>query len=417
MGITRKTLAAACLLAAVMNSPAARGDAVANTLPSSATPSPLQLEWDARMRQEQVDDDGFGRDASATTLRLRLGLRGQFGHGWSGLLEGAGVAAAGDRYNSGANGHTQYPGITDPRGSQLNQAWLGWHDDVFAATAGRQRLLLDNQRWIGNSGWRQFEQTFDGVALQWRPAADWTLQYDWLDRVHRVAGPDATSALARSRRLDTHLLHATYVRGMQQWTGYAYLHEDRDLPTASTATYGARWTGLPVPGEGGFGWTLEAARQVDYANDPQHFAHAYWLLEPAWTAHGITAKAGWEHLAGDGRHALQTPLATLHVFNGWDDQFNVTPPGGLDDRYLALNGSFGGKRLPAGLGWVVSYHDYHADHGGRYGNEWDASLSLPLAPSLTGLLKVADYHADGYGHDDKKLWVQLEWHGQQALRR
>jgi hypothetical protein len=32
--------------------------------------------------------------------------------------------------------------------------------------------------------------------------------------------------------------------------------------------------------------------------------------------------------------ALRTPLATLHAFNGWADQFGTTPDAGLDDRYL-----------------------------------------------------------------------------------
>ena len=111
----------------------------------------------------------------------------------------------------------------------------------------------------------------------------------------------------------------------------------------------------------GPGWTAEYARQSDYANNPASYRVNYWLLEPSWTGRGLTAKLGWEHLGSDGRHALQTPLATLHAFNGWDDQFLVT-------------------------------------HAG-----------------IRGLLKLADYRADGFGHDDTKLWLQFEWHGRQAL--
>lgn len=404
MNVKRKALSVACLLAAAtLAAPAA-------TLAATDTGSaPLQLEWDARLRHEQVDNDAFARDARADTLRLRLGLRANFGSGWSGLLEGAGVASAGSHYNSGANGRTQYPAITDPRGGELNQAWLGWQGTQFGASVGRQRLQLDNQRWVGNSGWRQHEQTFDALALQWQPAAGWTLRYDWLDRVHRVAGRDALNPLARERKLATHLLNAAYVRGTQQWVGYAYLHEDRDVATASSVTEGLRWSGKPAAG-GGFGWTVEAARQTDYANNPQRFSHGYWLLEPTWTQHGVTAKLGWEHLGGNGRHALQTPLASLHPFNGWNDQFGVIPAGGLEDRYLAVNGKL------SRVGWAVGYHDYRADRGGRYGREWNASLTTPLADGLSGLLEVASYRADGYGRDDAKLWLQLEWRGRQALR-
>lgn len=393
-------LATACLLA-LASAPAWPAD----------TPAPLQVEWDARARHGQVDNDAFARDARADTLRLRLGLRAQFGAGFSGYLEGAGVAAAGGHYNSGANGHTQYPAITDPKGSELNQAYLAWQGNRLGAIAGRQRLLFDNQRWVGNVGWRQHEQTFDAVALSWQPAADWTVRYAWLDRVHRIAGRDAILPTARERKLDTHLLNAAFKHGMQQWSGYAYLHEDRDVATASSATYGARWSGKPAAD--GFGWTLEAAHQTDYANNPGHFSHAYWLAEPAWTVHGITTKLGWEHLGGNGRHSLQTPLATLHAFNGWDDQFAVIPARGLEDRYAAVNGAFGPQ---ARIGWTLAWHDYRADRGGRYGSEWNGSLGYAFSAAINGLLKLASYRADGFGRDDTKLWLQVEWKGVQALR-
>jgi hypothetical protein len=415
MNHARNYLSAACLLA-TLATPAWAGDGTANISEPAASAGPSwQLEWDARLRHEQVDDDAFARNAHADTLRLRLGLHAEFGHGWSGLAEGAGVASAGDGYNSGANGRVLYPTVTDPRGSEFNQYWLRWQGDRFGATAGRQRLLLDNQRWVGNSGWRQHEQTFDAVELRWQPLAALTVRYDWLDRVHRVAGRDALNPLARERKLNTHLLNLAWTQGAQQWGGYAYLHEDRDVASASSATYGLRWNGKALRDGNGLGWTLEGARQVDYANNPQRFAHSYWLLEPSWTQSGITAKLGWEHLGGNGRHALQTPLATLHAFNGWNDQFNVTPAGGLEDRYVGLNGNFGRGDVAGKLTWTVAYHDYRADRGGRYGSEWDASLAFPLAQGFSGLLKVADYRADGFGRDSAKLWLQLEWRGQQAL--
>lgn len=412
MNTNHRMVLAAGLLAAALSGPAVARDSLATT-PASA-PATWQLEWDTRLRQEQVDDDAFSRDARATTLRLRLGLRAQFGSGWSGLLEGAGVTAADDRYNSGANGRTQYPSITDPRGGELNQAWLGWQGEAFGATLGRQRIQLDNQRWVGNSGWRQFEQTYDAIALQWQPARNWTVRYDWLDRVHRVAGPDAINPLARDRQLDTHLLNTAYVRGAQTWVGYVYLHQDRDVRTASTATLGLRWTGSHLENGSGPAWTAEFARQSDYANNPANYAVSYWLLEPSWSLPAVTVKLGWEHLGSDGTHALQTPLATLHAFNGWDDRFNVTPAGGLEDRYLGVNGRFGRGRLAGKLAWAVAYHDYRADRGTRYGSEWDASLTFALAQGLSGMLKLANYRADGLDRDNAKLWLQLEWKGQHA---
>ena len=371
--------------------------------------APWQFEWNARLRHENVDDDAFAQPANATTLRLRAGLRMHFSDHFTALLEGEGIASAGDAYNSGANGRTTRPAITDPEGAELNQAWIGWKDPHVAATLGRQRLLFDNQRWIGNSGWRQNEQTFDAMAVDWQIAPALALRYAWLDRVHRVNGDEALDPLARERDLSTHLVNLGWKHGAQQWVGYAYLHDDQDVASASTMTYGARWTGARLREGNGFGWTLEAARQQDHADNPLSFSHAYWLLEPTFAARGVTYRAGWEHLGGNGVHALQTPLATLHAFNGWADKFTVTPTGGLEDRYLAAGGKFGRDAHAGKFNWAVAWHDYRADTGGRYGSEWNASLGFPVHGPVNGLVKLADYRSDGYARDTRKLWLQLEW--------
>lgn len=389
--------------------------AVASAQSTDQADAPLRVEWNARLRHEQVDDAAYSPHAYANTLRLRLGLRAQIGYGWSYFIEGAGTASAGEKYNSGANGQVHYPTITDPKGAELNQAYVAYQGEAVSAKVGRQEVMLDNQRWIGNVAWRDFEQTFDAVALQWRPDAHWTLRYDWIDRVNRVAGPDALAPLARDRHLDTHLLNASWSLGRQQVTGYAYLHKDKDVATASTATYGARWTGK-TPVDGGLGWSVEGAHQYDYANNPLNISQSYWLVEPSWTQWGVTGKLGWESLGGNGHTALQTPLATLHAFNGWDDQFLVTPVNGLRDAYATLNGNLGSQGWAHKVGWVVSYHDYHSDRSSiHYGNEWDASVSMPVLTGLNAMVKVADYRADHFAHDDTKLWLQLEWTGKQAL--
>jgi len=131
-----------------------------------------------------------------------------------------------------------------------------------------------------------------------------------------------------------------------------------------------------------------------------------WLLEPCWSVRWITAKLCWEQLGGNGVPALQTPLATLHAFNGWDDQFLTTPAGGLADRYLAVSGKFTPGVLAKRLAWAVGYRDDHAVTGGEYGREGDASLGVPLGGGVKALVKVAHDHANGFGHDDTKVWLQ-----------
>lgn len=374
---------------------------------ATSAAKPVSFEWNLRLRTEHVEDDAFARDANATTLRVRAGLRFRLGHGFGALVEGEGIADAGDGYNSGANGRATRPAITDPEGAELNQAYLGWKNAAFGVTVGRQRLLFDNQRWIGNSGWRQNEQTFDAVSADWKIASDWSARYAYLGRVHRVAGDNALDPKARQRNLDSHLAELAWKHGVEQVSGYAWLHEDQDVASASTATVGVRaLTDLVRDGKG-FGLALELAQQRDYANNPLDFSHRYWLVEPAYTVGGTTLRAGWEHLGGNGTHALQTPLATLHAFDGWADKFLVTPAAGLDDRYLGAGGKLGAAKQ---YDWQVAWHDYRADTGGaHYGREWNGSFGFPVAKGVRGLLKVADYQADAFARDTLKAWVQLEW--------
>ena len=197
------------------------------------------LEANLRARQEQVRDAAFAHDADATTLRLRAGLHGRFANGWEALVEGEGIASAG-AFNDGSNGRTAWPVVADPNGAELNQAWLRHAGERLTATAGRQRLLLANQRWIGNSGWRQNEQTFDAVALDVRPGGSIEAHYAWLGRVHRINGDDARDPLARERSLDSHYAELAWKRGAWQLAPYALLHRDRDVATASTHTFGLR---------------------------------------------------------------------------------------------------------------------------------------------------------------------------------
>ncbi|MFP7721387.1 alginate export family protein [Lysobacter sp. A3-1-A15] len=364
---------------------------------------------DARLRHEQVDDVGFARRADATTLRLRAGVGIRASETLSGYVEAEGTAALDDDYNSTANGRTGFPVVADPRAVELNQAWLRWKTDTTGVTAGRQRLLLANQRWVGNVGWRQNEQTFDAVAVNWQPGTATAVTYAWLDRVHRVNTDQALAPLARERALDTHLLDGEFKTGSQRIGGYLYLHDDQDQPAASTRTMGARWTLDRTRDGKGWGLALEAAHQSDHAGNPLRFDHAYWRVEPSLALRGVTYRAGWEHLGGDGRHALQTPLATLHAFNGWSDMFLVVPAGGLDDRYLKAGGTLGPVAGDRQVSWSVAYHDFRADTGGRYGQELNASLAVPLSPTTQALVKVADYRSDGFSRDTRKLWLQLEW--------
>jgi hypothetical protein len=397
MTLSKSLLAVAC--AAVFASAA---------LPAAAqAPPPVGPTLDLRLRSEWVEDENFARDAHATTLRARAGWRWAWSSHWSAAIELEGTGhLGGERYNSTANGNTGYPTIADPDNSELEQAWLAWSPNAATRLAiGRQRLGYDNQRFIGAVGWRQNDQTFDALDVTHNTQHGWSLRYSYLDRAQRINGADNPNPALARWQLDAHLLSVAHALGPGTLTGYGYFIDNQTLPLTSHRDLGLRYT-LRREHKDALGWffNVEATKQDDYADGSDAIDAHYSLLEGGLLWKGNTFKAGWETLSGDGHYAFQTPLATLHAFNGWADKFLVTPVNGLEDRYLGWNRKFG--RLEANLAW----HDYRSDHVGfDLGNEWNASLGFVPRKHWLVLAKAADYRAGPGGKDLRKTWLSVEY--------
>ena len=105
MTLPVRKLLLATILCILMNDPVKAAE------PGAPSSGPLTFEWNARLRHEDVADDAFARDAQATTLRLRLGAKLRLGAGWNAFVEGEGITAADNGYNSGANGRTGFAAV------------------------------------------------------------------------------------------------------------------------------------------------------------------------------------------------------------------------------------------------------------------------------------------------------------------
>lgn len=357
-----------------------------------------KVSLDVRYRYEYVEQDNALQEATASTVRSRLGYLTDPFHGVSGYLEFENITAVGDDdYNSGANGKTQYSSVLDPEGSEVNQAYLSV--SALPATVvklGRQRLLLDNQRFIGNVGWRHNEQTFDAVSLVNKSLPDTTVTYAHLINVNRITGLNADMA--------SDLLNASY-GGWAAGTlsAYVYLLDYTQGAGSSTQTAGLRFTGGTKLGEQAkLLYTAEWAQQSDYADNPASYDLNYLFAELGGTLNGVTAKLGYEVLEGDGIRAVQTPLATLHAFNGWADQFLTTPAAGLEDVYLSVGGAL------LGIDLLAVYHDYSADSGGGdYGTELNFQAAKKFGKLYTVTAKYASYSAGDLAGkvDTDKIWL------------
>lgn len=363
-----------------------------------------------RYRYEHVDQDNFSREAKASTLRGRLNFRTDDWNGFGAFAEFDYVTdIIGDDYNAGAGNtpdKTQYPVVADPTGPDLNQAFLQWQNGEAGALvrAGRQRIIYDNARFVGNVGWRQNEQTFDAAYFQQKVSAlDLQLAYVW--QVNRIFGDDVPDGQHDNESWLGNLAYQW--EGVGKLSGYYYDIENDDVAAFSTSTYGARLTGSKKWSEYGFGYAAEYAHQTDAHTNPVDYSASYYRIDASLGVGKVTPYVGFESLGGDDALAgasFRTPLATLHAFNGWADVFLTTPAAGLDDLFVGIKGGLGSWN------WDMLYHDFDAESGSQsYGSEFDASLGRKFAEKYEVLFKAAffDAKASSPYSDTTKLWLQL----------
>ena len=158
---------------------------------------------DARLRYEHVDQDGLAEPADALTVRLRTGLEAATASGFSLLAEAEATLPILADYDSGTNGRTLFPIVADPINVELNRLQLRYRPrEGFAGTLGRQRIEIDDQRFVGSVGWRQNEQTFDAVRLEARPGPfSLDLSYAWSVRtIFGITAQELPPAPPTSRR-------------------------------------------------------------------------------------------------------------------------------------------------------------------------------------------------------------------------
>lgn len=376
-------------------------------------PGTLQVKpiIDARLRYENVDQGPLKADA--VTLRLRAGAEAKSGS-FSLLVEGEGTVAPVNDYNAfpfptaDNQRRPKFAVISDPESIELNRLQLQYKSRSAALTLGRQRINLDDQRWVGSVGWRQNEQTFDAVRGEGK-LGPVSVDVTYAISQRTIFGQDAGPRTA----IAGNFLFAGVgsKQGPVQGKLFTYLidyDENFALPNSSQ-TYGGFVSGSVPIGKSKLALRASYARQSDYGRNPFNYSADYWSFEAATKIAGSNVTAGWEKLGSDNGRGLQTPLATLHKFNGWADLFLTTPPSGLEDAYISIGRTFEKVKLLPGLNANIAFHQFDSAKGNlEYGTELDASAGFKIG-KISVLLKYADYDAKTFGADTRKLWLQGEW--------
>ena len=362
-----------------------------------------------RYRYELVDDDGFDKDAHASTLRTTLGYRTLPYKGLSFFIQAQNVAPLfGDgTYNNKGFGHlandaTDRPPVVDPAQTRMQQVYLRLDAFDTMVDFGRREIIYGDHRFIGNVAWRQNHQAFDAVHLVSKAVGKTTLSYTFADKVLRITGEE--------KEMSSHFLNGVVkLRDAVSLELFGYLL-DYEAPRdfgLSSQTYGFRLHGSePLNDTFRLHFEAEYAEQKDYGENPAELDASYVDLM-AGIGYGkvVNVKLGRERLgAADGPLAFQTPLATGHKFNGWADKFLKTPKDGLVDWYLSADGRI------RNVSWLVVYHDFGADRGdASYGTELNAQVSVPTSWKQLFAAKLALYREDGFSTDTSKFWFWTQY--------
>jgi hypothetical protein len=356
---------------------------------------------DFRLRFESVDSEAANKNkADALTLRSRLGYKTGDVSGVSAVIEfeDSRVVGGVDDYND-TNGHNgSHEVVADPETTELDQGFIQFKNDMVTAKVGRQVITMDNHRFVGHVGWRQDRQTFNAASVKLTPVKGLSVDYAYLAKRNRIFGEE--------KDVDSkdHLFNVGYKTPFGKASAYAYLLEVDQATDNAIDTYGVRFSGKTEVSK-----DLKALYTAEYAKQDAELGASeadadYINLEAGASFSGVTAKLGYEMLGSDsGTYAFSTPLATLHKFNGWADQFLGTPTQGLVDISATVSGKLAGVKL------VAAYHEYEADESTAtvddLGSEINLLAAKKFSDNYSAGVKYAAYSAGDIKADTNKAWV------------
>jgi len=356
-----------------------------------------------------IDQANIERSGRSSTLQSVLGVRSGEVAGFSGYVEVRNVSYLGpDEINDTLNGRTEFPVEPDPESTEFQEAYLQYTGiKGTKITAGRRQLAFDNQRFISYLPWRQNQTSYDGATIESALTDKLDVTYSYAFNINR---PFTDESPVGDFDGDFHLVNAKYDFGsVGALTGYAYILDmESDFALRlSTSTFGAQFKGgQKVSDRFSFNYLLEFAQQNDLGDNPVDASVQYVHIAPSFVLDGISITPGYELLGGNGDLGFSTPLALLHGFNGFADQFLATPADGLQDFYVTVKHKLKNEGALNGLTMYLSYHHFRSEvNGRRYGTEWNAFLAKKFGP-VNVMARLAVYNADTFRSDVTKFWLQ-----------
>ena len=369
---------------------------------------PGHIILETRLRNEYADQEGL-EDANALTFAARFGYEVEPVSQLSFLVEGEWIEQITDDFTDTVRIVPGRPVIADPEDIQLNRIQVRYAiDKKSAVTLGRQRIVYDDARFIGNVIFRQNEQTYDAVSLDWATADNVRFRYAYLDRVNRIFGGESPMGEFQS---DSHISQVDLNAGdFGAFSLFVNALDFSNSPLNSQLTYGIRWNRTFTADGWRLRLDLDGARQEDYRDNSADFDVYYGKAKASLGRGAVDVAVAGEWLQGDGGFAFQTPLATLHAFQGFADVFLRTPAEGLRDFNVGLNWKTPNPPVGKSFSLLTRGHVFTDDSGADlFGREFDALARLGLNDWIALEFRSAWFDGRDPRFPDKtRIWIAAE---------
>lgn len=411
-----------------------------------------------RLRYENVSQEGDApapinapfKDANAFTLRSLIGWQTAPFHNFSFGAQLINVGKLDNNYNDSTqqNGpfnpaanqlnKLAYAKVVDPDYTGVNQLYIDWtgiKNTKFRL--GRQQVNLDNVRFIGDIGFRQVMQVFDGVSVLNKSIPDtevYLAHYEAVRQINtklRTGGALEVANVRYSISPSEFLIGYAYLSNFEDlgfgnaWFGPALLNNPGKLninADQSNKTLGLRLDGIHAlnPNLKAL-YTAEYAKQTDYSGGDSRIDADYYKLGGGVGIDNFTIRVDQELLgSNNGTYAFQTPFGTNHLFQGWVDKFLTTPKEGIRDTFVTAT-----YRYDDFL-FFADYHQYNSDEdffkvtggkGDKYGTEWNVAATYNYNINIIAKIEYGKYsESDQYQptvavtqagriRDTDKLWL------------
>jgi hypothetical protein len=412
-----------------------------------------------RLRYENVSQDGNApgitpaqplKNANALTLRSLIGWQTAPYNNFSFAAQLINVSKLDSDFNdstplsgplnsaSNQPNKLAYAKVVDPDYTGINQLYIDWtgiRDTKLRL--GRQQVNLDNVRFIGDIGFRQDMQVFDGASVLNKTITNtdvYLAHYEAVRQINtqlRTGGALEVLNIKYNITPTESLVGYGYFSGFDElgfgnaWFGAGTLNNGTKpniSANQSNKILGLRLDGAhPVNTDFKVLYTAEYANQSHYDSGDSRINAHYYKLGGGVGYDSFTIRADQELLSSNnGEYAFQTPFGTNHLFQGWVDKFLTTPKEGIQDSFITAAYKFKDFVFSAEYHLFNSDTDFHKVTGGtgdKYGTEFDAAVAYNYSKNITTKVEYGDFsESDQYQptatvsqtsrfRDTKKVWL------------